>query len=256
MGNMAGKVALVTGGATGIGFAAASRLSHEGAKVAIFGRRQDKLDLAADAVRANGGEVVTRQVDVGDTAAYVRAINAVADAHGRLDALVNNAMHDVMGPVIDMPLEVWRDAFRINADAVFVSVQEAFKLMPKNGGGSVVNISTTCAIKALENTAAYGASKAALQHFSAIAAMEGAAYNVRVNCIIPGWVATDASTAFAAGDEALLASIGNSIPMGRMGRPDELAAAILFLCSDESSYVNGAALPVDGGHYMRINTPG
>ncbi|MBA3055893.1 MAG: SDR family oxidoreductase, partial [Sphingomonadales bacterium] len=79
---------------------------------------------------------------------------------------------------------------------------------------------------------------------------------VRVNCIVPGWIETDAATSFTNGDEAMLAAIGNSVPIGRMGRPEELAAAVLFLCSDESSYINGAALPVDGGHVMRIHTPG
>lgn len=256
MGAMDGKVALVTGAGTGIGRAAALRLAQEGAKVAVFGRRPAPIEEVAAQIQAAGGEALAMSVDVGETESYIRAINDVHKRFGRLDALVNNAMHDVMSPIMDLPLETWRDAFRINADAVFVSTREAFRLMPLSGGGAVVNISSTCGMKALANTAAYSASKAALQHFSAVAAMEGSAYNVRVNCIVPGWIETDAATSFTNGDEAMLAAIGNSVPIGRMGRPEELAAAVLFLCSDESSYINGAALPVDGGHVMRIHTPG
>lgn len=256
MGVMDGKVAVVTGAGTGIGRACALLLAQEGAKVALFGRRQGPIEEAAEEIRKAGGEALAMSVDVGDLDGYIAAINTVNDRFGRLDALVNNAMHDVMSPIIDLSLETWRDAFRINADAVFLSTKEAFRLMPLTGGGSVVNISSTCGMKALANTAAYAASKAALQHFSAVAAMEGAAYQVRVNCIVPGWIATEASTGFANGDEAMLAAIAASVPIGRMGRPEELAEAVLFLCSEKSSYINGVALPVDGGHVMRINTPG
>jgi NAD(P)-dependent dehydrogenase (short-subunit alcohol dehydrogenase family) len=175
---------------------------------------------------------------------------------GRLDAIVNNAMHDLTGPVIDIPIEVWRDAFRINTDALLVSTQAAFRLMPNTGGGAVVNISSTCGMKALGGMASYSASKAAGQHFAAVAAMEGARYGVRVNTIVPGFVRTPAVTGFANGDESILKAIDDGNPMGRMGEPVELANAILFLCSDEASYINGVALPVDGGHLMRIHTPG
>ena len=184
----------------------------------------------------------------------MRAINEVHAHFGRLDALVNNAMVEGPKSIMDLSLADWHDAFRVNVDAVFVSTREAFKLMSQTGGGSVVNISSTCGMKALENMAAYSASKAALQHFSAVAAMESPAYNVRVNCIVPGFVATEALVGYAGGDQNVLDAIGRGVPMGRLGRPEELAAAILFLCSDDSSYVNGAALPVDGGHLMRINT--
>ncbi len=253
-GKMDGKVALVTGAGSGIGKAAALRLAREGAKVALFGRRPGPIEEAAAEIRAGGGDALAISVDVGDLDAYVRAINEVHAHFGRLDALVNNAMVEGPKSIMDLSLADWHDAFRVNVDAVFVSTREAFKLMSQTGGGSVVNISSTCGMKALENMAAYSASKAALQHFSAVAAMESPAYNVRVNCIVPGFVATEALVGYAGGDQNVLDAIGRGVPMGRLGRPEELAAAILFLCSDDSSYVNGAALPVDGGHLMRINT--
>lgn len=254
MGQMDGKVALVTGAGSGIGRATALRLAREGAKVAVFGRRPGPIEEVAAEIRSNGGDALAMSVDVGVADTYIRAINDVHAHFGRLDALVNNAMVEEAKSIADLTLEAWHEAFRVNSDAIFVSTREAFRLMPLTGGGSVVNISSTCGMRALENMAAYSASKAALQHFSAVAAMEGAAYKVRVNVVAPGWVATEALTAFAHGDQALLEAIGKSVPIGRMGRPDELAAAILFLCSDESSYVNGATLPVDGGHLQRINT--
>src|SRR3546814_518770 len=156
-------------------------------------------------------------------------------------------MHDVSGPVAEISLDVWRDAFRINADALLVSIQAAFRLMPANGGGAVVNVSSTCGMKALGSMASYSASKAAGQHFSAVAAMEGAQYGVRVNSVVPGFVRTPAALGWADGNPGLVKAIDDSNPMGRMGEPEELANAILFLCSDEASYVNGVALPVGGG---------
>jgi len=256
MGRMKDKVALVTGASSGIGEATALRLAEEGANLSLLARSKDKLEAVADACRKLGAEVMVHIVDVGDLDAFNAAIEATAAHFGRLDAIVNNAMHDLTGPIIDLPLSVWHDSFRINADAMLVAVQAAFRLMPKNGGGSVVYISSTCGSKALEGQGSYSASKAAGQHFANVAAMEGAQYGVRVNSILPGFVRTPALENWANGNAAMLKALDDNIPMGRMGRPVELANAILFLCSDESSYVNGAELPVDGGHLMRIHTPG
>jgi NAD(P)-dependent dehydrogenase (short-subunit alcohol dehydrogenase family) len=254
MGRMQGKVAIVTGASSGIGRATALKLAAEGAKVAILARREDKLKEIEREIEREGGVALPIVVDVGDLDAYVAAIRKVDEHFGRLDALVNNAMEDGFGLIVDIDLQTWRQAFLVNMDAVFISTKEAFRLMPRTGGGAVVNVSSTCAMKALEGLAAYSASKAALQHFSMIAAMEGPMYNVRVNAVVPGWIDTPASTSAFADDPAAIQQICNSLVMKRMGRPEEMANSILFLCSDEASYVNGAALNVDGGHLMRIHT--
>lgn len=253
---MKGKTVVVTGASSGIGHATAIRMAQEGASVALLARRRDKLEAVAAEVRAAGGEALVMVVDVGDSDAYRTAIEAAAAHFGRLDAIVNNAMHEHARLLIDIPMEEWHEAFRVNVDALLVAIQAAFRLMPKNGGGSVVNISSTCGVKALATMGSYSASKAAGQHLAAIAAMEGAQYGVRVNSILPGFVRTPGLLDWADGNDELLRILDGGNPMGRIGEPNELANAILFLCSDDASYVNGAALPVDGGHVMRIHTPG
>lgn len=250
-----GKVAIVTGGSDGIGRATVQRLCNEGAHVVICARRPDRLAEAKDAIEASGGSVETRVLDVSDTDAFAAMIADVAERHGRLDMLVNNAMSVHYGPLLDATLDDWRKDFAVNADAVFVGTREAMRVMIPQGSGAIVNISSTTGLRALSGMASYSASKAALIHFTAVAAMEGAPHNVRVNTIVPGQVATPATVAFQEMAPDTADATTAAIPMQRSGQPTELAAAITFLLSDDASYITGVALPVDGGKAVQLYMP-
>lgn len=254
MGRMQGKVAFITGGSDGIGRASAIRLAEEGAHVIICARRKENLADAEAAVKAVGS-VEALQLDVSDTAAYAKAIEDAHKRHGRLDALVNNAMSVHYSDILNTSLEDWRADFAVNADAVFVGTKTALKLMYPQKSGSIVNIASTNGLLAMIGMSSYSASKAALIQFSAVAALEAAEHNVRVNVIAPGQILTPAVENFAKHDPVRAAKATDAIPMKRGGQPKELADAVLFLVSDESTFVTGACIPVDGGKSVQMNIP-
>jgi NAD(P)-dependent dehydrogenase (short-subunit alcohol dehydrogenase family) len=254
-GSFEGRVAIVTGGSDGIGLATARMLARRGATVALCARRAEKLDAAKEAIEAEGGRVETHSLDVTDFDALVALIEDVAARHGRLDMLVNNAMSTHYAPLARLKLAHWRKDFAVNADAVFVSTQAAMAIMTKQGGGAIVNVSSSCGIRAATNMASYSASKAALTHFTACAAMEGARHGVRVNAIVPGQVQTAGTEDFGRKAPEVAALTADAIPMGRGGQPDELAEAICFMLSDAASYISGVALPVDGGKSAQLYMP-
>ena len=251
---MKGKVAFITGGSDGIGRATGIRLAEEGAHVIICARRPENLAEAEAAIKAVGS-VEALQLDVGDTDAYAKAIEDAAKRHGRLDALVNNAMSVHYSPILDTSLEDWRADFLVNADAVFVGTKTALKIMYGQKSGSIVNISSTNGLLAMIGMSSYSASKAALIQFSAVAAMEAAEHNVRVNVIAPGQILTPAVDNFAKHDPVRASKATAAIPMKRGGQPKELADAVLFLVSDESTFITGVCLPVDGGKSVQMNIP-
>jgi meso-butanediol dehydrogenase / (S,S)-butanediol dehydrogenase / diacetyl reductase len=253
--DMAGKVAIVTGGSDGIGLATAALLARRGAQVVICGRRQEMLDQARATIEAEGGKVEAVQLDVTDFDAFTALIEGTAQKHGRLDMLVNNAMSTHYAPISRLTMDHWRKDFAVNADAVFVGTKAAMKVMAAQGGGSIVNISSTTAIRAMANYAGYSASKAALIQFTACAAMEGARQGIRVNAIVPGQVNTAATLDFATKAPEIASKTADAIPMGRGGRPEELAEAIVFMLSDAASYITGVALPVDGGKAAQLYMP-
>ncbi|BDI06270.1 SDR family NAD(P)-dependent oxidoreductase [Sphaerotilus microaerophilus] len=244
---MQGKVAFVSGGGSGIGAATAIRLAQEGASVVICGRRQEPLDAVVAQIRAAGGQAEAVQADVGDETQYVGAIEAAAQRHGRLDVLVNNAMAFTWGALESTSTAEWHANFRTTVDGTFWGTRTALRLMKAGGqGGSIVNVSSICGQLGTPWMAGYSAAKAAVDNFSRAAAAEGAAAGVRVNVVVPAVVETPATAGMLA-DEASRRSTEKLIPMGRVGRPEELANAILFLASDEAAYITGASLPVDGG---------
>ena len=251
---MENKVAFVTGGSDGIGKATAKLLCKRGAHVIICGRRTEKLTETAKEIRANDGQIDIVELDVGDHEAYAKAISDTAEKHGRLDMLVNNAASTHYAPISALKLEHWQKDFQVNADAVFVGTKAAMAVMEKTGG-SIVNVSSSCGIRAAHNMASYSASKAALTHFSACAAIEGARSGIRVNAVVPGQVQTAATKAFAKKAPEFAAKTEKAIPMGRGGEPEEIAQVIAFLLSDAASYVTGAAIPVDGGKIAQLYLP-
>lgn len=253
--DMIGKVAIVTGGSDGIGLATSSLLARRGAQVVLCGRRQDMLDKARAAIEAEGGKVEAVRLDVTDYEAFADLIAGTARKYGRLDMLVNNAMSTHYAPISALTLDHWRKDFAVNAEAVFIGTKAAMAIMAEQGGGSIVNISSTTGIRAMANYSSYSASKAALIQFTAVAAMEGARQGIRVNAIVPGQVNTAATIDFATKAPEIAAKTADAIPMGRGGRPEELAEAIVFLLSDAASYITGVALPVDGGKAAQLYMP-
>ncbi|MCP8689989.1 SDR family NAD(P)-dependent oxidoreductase [Marinobacterium sedimentorum] len=244
-GCLEGKVAFITGGGSGIGAATAARFAQEGARVVICGRRSEPLDEVVSRIRAAGGEAEAVLADVSDEQAFVSALQAAADRHGRLDILVNNAMAFTWGSIEEMSTQEWHANFTTSVDGTFWGTRTAMQLM-KPHGGAIINLASICGVLGTAWMSGYSASKAAVINFSRAAAAEGAAFGVRVNVVIPAVVETPATAGMLADGNARK-STEKLIPMGRVGQPEELANAILFLASDQASYITGVALPVDGG---------
>lgn len=253
--DLTGKVALVTGGSDGIGLATATLLARRGAQVVICGRRAEQLEIARAQIAGEGGKVEAVTLDVTDFPAFEALIADIAARHGRLDMLVNNAMSTHYAPIARLKIEHWRKDFAVNAEAVFIGTKAAMLVMAAQGSGSIVNIASTTAIRAMANYSSYSASKAALIQFTAVAAMEGAPLGIRVNAIVPGMVNTAATLDFANKAPELATKTAGAIPMGRGGEPEELAEAIVFILSDAASYITGVALPVDGGKAAQLYIP-
>ncbi len=249
-------MALVTGASQGIGAAIAARYAAEGAHVAICARRAEPLAATAEAIRAAGGAVSHRVLDVADHAALADFVAATAAARGRLDVLVNNAPSVTYSAIIDMTPESFRRDFEVNVNSAFVATREAFKVMLPAQRGSIINISSINGLLGLASMSAYGAAKAALIHFTRCAAMEGARANVRVNAIAPGVINTPATAAGFAGPYADWGrKIAAAVPMGRFGEAAEIAGVAAFLASDDSSYVTATCISADGGKSAELVVP-
>lgn len=248
-----GKIAFITGASSGIGAATAIRFAEEGALVVLCGRRPDALEDVWRTIRAAGGQAEVAVADVSDEQACVGAIEATAQRHGRLDILVNNAMGFTWGGVDSMSTENWRANFTTTVDGTFWGTRTAVGLMKQSGGGSIVNISSICGQFGTAWMSGYSAAKAAVNNFSRAVASECAPYGIRCNVVIPGAVDTPAM-ADMINNEKARANVEKLIPMQRVGKPVELANAILFLASDEASYVTGACLNVDGGRSSDLYT--
>ena len=248
-----GKIAFVTGASSGIGEATALRFAEEGATVVLCGRRAEPLQVVLEKIQAQGGQAEVAVADVSDEAAYVGAIEAAAQRHGRLDILVNNATAFTWGALDSMSTEDWHANFKTTVDGTFWGTRTAMRLMKDQGSGSIVNIASICGLLGTAWMSGYSAAKAAVINFSRAVASEGAPYNIRCNVVIPGVVDTPA-TAGMMSDDKMRANTEKMIPMKRVGQPLELANAILFFASDEASYVTGSSLVVDGGRSSDLYT--
>ncbi|MDA8707761.1 SDR family oxidoreductase [Hellea sp.] len=254
MGSLSGKTAIVSGGSDGIGRAIAQKLASEGAHVVICARNADKITATVNAITSEGGVCEGQTLDVSDAQSYADMISSVAKDKG-LDILVNNAAHVGMGMIADTDLEGFQQNFRVNVDAPYMGTRAAMTAMGDKGG-SIINISSVNGDRAMQGMSAYGASKAALTHFTRNAAMEGARQGIRVNAVTPGPIMTPATKAWFDHDPDAGAAIASANPMGRIGTPEEVANVVLFLASDASSYVTGASIPVDGGKANELYVPG
>lgn len=245
------KVAIITGGGQGIGAAAAIRFAEEGAKVVICSRRLEPLEVIAKIIRDAGGECTPLSVDVSDEAAVKQLVETTVSKYGKLDIVVNNAVLMVPGMLGSHDTRAWRKNFEVSLDGAMFLMREAYKQLKANRG-SVVNISSVCGLLGSTGTAGYSAAKAAMIALTRNASIEWAPH-IRVNAITPGAFLTPAFEQVAPDEESQQAT-GKTIPLKRVGDPRECANAMLFLASDEASYITGAVLAVDGGRTAELNT--
>jgi meso-butanediol dehydrogenase/(S,S)-butanediol dehydrogenase/diacetyl reductase len=253
-GRLEGRVAIVTGGGSGIGAAVARLFAAEGAEVTLCGRRRGPLDAVAREIAREGGRGRAVPVDVADEAQVEALLKDTQSRAGRLDALVNNAYQLAPGPLAQLSTADWHHCFRVTLDGVFFGLRAALRLMQAQGSGSIVNVSSTAGLAGQAGLGGYASAKAALENLTRTAAVEAAAYGVRVNSLCPGVIATE-GTLSAFSDPRLRAAMTRQIPAGRFGLPEEVARAALFLASDDSSYVTGATLVVDGGQHASLGAP-
>ncbi|WP_327288698.1 SDR family oxidoreductase [Streptomyces sp. NBC_01198] len=245
MGQLEGKTAVVTGGTTGIGLATAERFAAEGAYVFITGRRQEALDAATARI---GHNAVGVRSDISDLADLDRLYAAVAERDRRIDVLFANAGVGEFATLEQVTEKHFDETFGINVRGTLFTVQKALPLL--NDGASVILTSSTAGSVGNEAFGVYGASKAAIRSFARTWAAELKGRSIRVNAFSPGTIDTPGIDGLAAdpeGAEQLKSHLVGSIPLGRIGRPDEAAAAVLFLASDQSSFVTGIELFADGG---------
>ncbi len=247
-----GKVAIVTGSSQGIGAATAQRFAQEGASVVLAARRQSELEAVVEQIQAGGGEAWARPTDISDEAS-VRDLVADTVAHyGRLDILVNNAVLMVPGILADLSSKAWRQNFTVSLDGAVLLMREAYPHL-RTARGAVVNVSSVCGLLGSVGTAGYSAAKAGLLALTRNAAIEWGKQGVRVNAVVPGVFLTPPTEGLMP-DAASQEATAQSLPIGRIGDPAECASAILFLASDEASYITGTELVVDGGRTAELGT--
>ena len=245
---LAGKIALITGGSSGLGLATGQRFVAEGAHVFITGRRQPELDAAVK--QLGSSNVTSVRSDVSNLADLDRLFATIKEQQGRLDILFANAGGGAFVPLAQVTEEHFDKYFGINVKGTLFTVQKAVRLMPESGGAIVINGSMV-SIKGVPAFGVYAATKAALRSFARTWAQDLKGRNIRVNVVSPGTVVTPGyKSELGLNDEQIeefKAQAAATTPLGRTGTPDEIAKAVLFLASDDSSYVNGIELFVDGG---------
>jgi NAD(P)-dependent dehydrogenase (short-subunit alcohol dehydrogenase family) len=240
-----GKVALVTGGARGMGAAHVRALARAGAAVAITDLADEAAARLAEDLAAAGGQVSAHHHDVSDAMSWRRVVTEVEQRHGPIDVLVNNAGIQVRSIGVEADDQEWDLVTAVNQRGVFLGMRTVIPGMVKHGRGSVINVASVAALVGLRGSIPYQSSKAAVLGLTRGAAVAYGPDNIRVNAICPGLVVTGMTE--SASQEAVQA-LKAQVPLGREGRPEEVSAAVVFLASDESSYITGVALPVDGGY--------
>ena len=245
---LAGRVALITGGGVGIGHAIAVRLAAAGATVVVAGRKQAALDETVELIAAAGGRASSHAADVREQGAVHSLVEATIERNGSLDILINNAGIVVPpAPIAQFDEEAFDRIFAVNVKGVFLGMRYALPHMIRQGSGVVLNIGSVSAVRNVRDLGPYAATKHAVTALTRAAATENGGLGVRVNALLPGATRTRMVVGRPEEPTGADAAFAAQVPMGRISEPEEQAEAALFLVSDRSSYVNGASLLVDGG---------
>lgn len=252
MGRVEDKIALITGAAQGLGAETARLLVAEGASVVLTDINVDGARQTADEINAQDlDKAVAFEQDVSSESGWQRTIEATRGKFGGLNILVNNAGIGSIGSVEDETLETWQRVHDVDLNSVFLGCKYAIPLMVESGGGSIVNVSSISGIIAAHNLAAYNSAKAAVRHLSKSVALHCAheRNNIRCNSVHPAFIDTPILDGLVGGPDrdAALEKLGRQIPLGRVGQPEDVAFAVLYLASDESQFVTGSEIRIDGG---------
>lgn len=248
MSRFEGKVALVTGGTTGIGRATALAFAREGAKVALAGRRVDEGEEAVRFITQQAGEALFVPTDVSKASDVEQLLQAVLTTYGRLDYAVNNAgTEGALGPLTSLSEDGWERTIAINLKGTWLSLKEEVVAMVERGG-AIVNIASALGMVGIPGMTIYTASKSGVIGLTKAAAIEYAKAGIRVNVVSPGPIDTTLLVRLAGGDQQARHQMESIIPLGRVGQPEEVAAAVIWLCSDAAAFVTGHNLVVDGGY--------
>jgi NAD(P)-dependent dehydrogenase (short-subunit alcohol dehydrogenase family) len=249
-GRLSGKSAVITGAAFGIGRATAERFAEEGARLVLTDIQGDPLSAVAADLRNGGAQVETVVGDVSREGDAKRMIQAAVDRYGRLDVLVANAGIIPLGDIVESTAADWDQVMSIDGRGMFLTCKFAIEAMAQSGGGAIVCLSSISGLAGQKRQSTYGPAKFVASGITKHLAIEWADRGIRVNAVAPGTIRTERVSRMPEepGGAKYLAAIEKMHPMGRIGEPIEVAAAILFLASDEASFITGAVLPVDGGY--------
>jgi NAD(P)-dependent dehydrogenase (short-subunit alcohol dehydrogenase family) len=257
---LSGKVALVTGGGGGIGGATALALAREGAAVVVADIDSTAAETVATAIRDSGGVALAWRADLSEEAQVAGLLDTATSRFGRLDVLHNNAaltdsdfLHADTA-VTDLSLEVWERTLAVNLRSQMLTCKHAVPVMVRGGGGSIINMSSGASLKGDRTRTAYGVSKAGVNALTMYVATSHGKQGIRVNTILPGLVLTDAVRAHL--DEAMLTGLGRATLTPYVGQPEGIAAVVVFLASDESRYITGQMIAVDGGMSAHVGLGG
>ncbi len=245
--DLSGKIAIVTGGSSGIGYEIAKALARKGARVVVSNRRKEEGEKAARTIKEMGGEAVYIPTDVSQQKSVKEMVQGVLDQFGRIDILVNSAGIIIRKYALDLEESEWDQMININLKGTFLSCQAVGRVMVEQKRGRIINISSGAEKIGVEKRVAYCASKGGVSQLTKVLAMEWAQYGVNVNAVAPGFTKTPLLANLIEHDPAFVSMVQGRVPLGRLGLPEEVAGAVLFLASDVGSYITGQTFFVDGG---------